>query len=148
MAPCRLEMKIGTGYLRGQHIDCPSGLIRPMTGKIRESMFSILGNIKGMSILDLFSGSGIVALEAISRGATRALLIEKDIGKKKTLYHNMEIIRHNPANPAAVIKCLFRPVEHILKQLARKQPPQQYDIVFMDPPLCNEKKGKPSPYGR
>ncbi|MFW6253274.1 MAG: RsmD family RNA methyltransferase, partial [bacterium] len=62
-------MRITGGSLRGRVVKVPPGEIRPTMDRMRESMFSILGPLHGRSFLDLFGGSGIVALEAVSRGA-------------------------------------------------------------------------------
>ena len=62
-------MRITGGLYRGRGIKCPPGVIRPAMDRMRESLFAVLGNITGCSFLDLFSGSGIVGIEAASRGA-------------------------------------------------------------------------------
>ena len=71
-------MRITGGELRGRIIKCPDGIIRPAMDKMRESVFSILGDLSGKSFLDLFSGSGTIAIEACSRGADFIELVEKD----------------------------------------------------------------------
>jgi 16S rRNA G966 N2-methylase RsmD len=69
--------------------------------RMRESMFSILGSLEGQSFLDLFAGSGVVALEALSRGAIKALLVEKDPGKRKTIMENLQIALFDDKIPGA-----------------------------------------------
>ena len=59
-------MSITGGELRGRTIKCPDGVIRPAMDRMRESLFSILGDLSGKSFLDLFSGSGTIAIEAVS----------------------------------------------------------------------------------
>ena len=71
-------MRITGGVLRGRIIKCPDGIIRPAMDRMRESVFSILGDLSGKSFLDLFSGSGTIAIEAVSRGASQVELCEKD----------------------------------------------------------------------
>ena len=78
-------MRITGGVLRGRKIDCPAGIIRPAMDKMKESVFSILGDIEEHSFLDLFSGSGSIALEASSRGANPVVLVEKDKIKFNTI---------------------------------------------------------------
>ena len=57
-------MRITGGKYRGRRIVCPPGVIRPAMDRMRESLFSILGNLEGISFLDLFSGSGLVGEKA------------------------------------------------------------------------------------
>ena len=81
----------GGKYVRRQ-IACPPGIIRPAMDMMRESMFSILGDIEGVPFLDLFSGSGCVAIEAASRGASPIHLVEMDRGKKETIEKNLAFV--------------------------------------------------------
>ena len=81
-------MRITGGTLKGRIIECPDGIIRPAMDRMRESVFSILGDLTGKSWLDLFSGSGTIAIEAASRGATHIELCEKDKIKTPTLLKN------------------------------------------------------------
>jgi 16S rRNA (guanine966-N2)-methyltransferase len=74
-------MRITGGQYRGRVVKCPPGVIRPAMDRMRESLFSILGSLEGMSFLDMFSGSGVVGLEAASRGAKPVHVVEKDFKK-------------------------------------------------------------------
>ena len=76
----KTEVRIVAGRLRGRKIACfvHPGL-RPTPQMVREALFSILGNaIPGRPFFDLFAGTGVVGLEAVSRGAKRAWLVEQD----------------------------------------------------------------------
>ena len=78
--PSKVELRIVAGSLRGRKIACfvHPGL-RPTPQMVREAFFSILGNaIPGRPFFDLFAGTGVVGLEAVSRGANRAVLVEQD----------------------------------------------------------------------
>ncbi len=116
-------MRINGGVLKGRIIQCPDGVIRPAMDKMKESVFSILGNLDGKSFLDLFSGSGSIALEAASRGADPVWLVEKDTIKIKTLLNNVKIA------PNQII-CKFMAVELFIKRNK-----EQFDIIFCDPPF-------------
>jgi 16S rRNA (guanine966-N2)-methyltransferase len=70
-------VRVAGGELRGRRLKAPRGQ-RPTTERVREAVFSILGDIGGARVLDLFCGSGALAIEALSRGATRAVLIDTD----------------------------------------------------------------------
>jgi 16S rRNA (guanine(966)-N(2))-methyltransferase RsmD len=123
-------MRIIAGELRGRRIESPPGLdTRPMLDRVREAMFSTLGaRLDGANVLDLFAGSGSLGLEALSRGARRARMIEKDPEALAILRKNVELL--GTADRAEIVrgdafrKDLWRPVE----------PAEPYEIVFLDPP--------------
>ncbi len=71
-------MRIVAGTHRGRRIAAPAGTAtRPTADRVREALFSILGPIEGVDVLDLFAGSGALGLEALSRGAASATLVER-----------------------------------------------------------------------
>jgi 16S rRNA (guanine(966)-N(2))-methyltransferase RsmD len=93
--------------------------------KMRESIFAVLlPGLEGASFLDLFSGSGIVGLEAWSRGAAPVVLVEKDPAKRRVLTENAALAEGGA-------KVHIMPVERYLK-FAREGP---FDFVFLDPPF-------------
>ncbi len=116
-------MRITGGKFRGRKIFCPPGIIRPSMDKMREAVFSSLGTMDGLSFLDLFSGSGIIAMEAASRGASRVHAVERDARKRDMLQRNLDI---------ADEYCSFSisPVERFILKRQEK-----FDIVFLDPPF-------------
>jgi len=116
-------MRITGGALKNRIVICPKGIIRPAMDRMRESIFSILGNIQGSSFLDLFSGSGICALEAASRGAYPVSLVEKDAIKFPTILKNVLI---SPKR----IECKRMAVELYIKRNK-----DAFDIVYVDPPF-------------
>lgn len=117
-------MRITSGKYRSLRVKCPPGEIRPAMDRMRESMFGILGNMQGCSFLDLFAGSGIMALEAASRGANMLYLVEKDKKKSKILYDNMKI-----AQEARVQICMMD-VQRFIRAL-----PCSFDFIHLDPPF-------------
>lgn len=119
----------GGKYLR-RNIICPPGTIRPAMDRMRESLFSILGPLTGCSFLDLFSGSGCVAIEAASRGASPIHLVEMDRGKKATIEKNLSFVEEDKK---LFIMDAFR---YILSA------PLSYSIVYADPPFNMEDKVK------
>ena len=120
-------MRITGGTLKGRIIECPDGIIRPAMDRMRESVFSILGDLTGKSWLDLFSGSGTIAIEAASRGATHIELCEKDKIKVSTLLKNVKITEQECG---VQIKCHFMPVEYFIKRCKTS-----FDYIFFDPPF-------------
>ena len=120
-------MRITGGSLKGRIIKCPDGVIRPAMDRMRESVFSILGDLDGKSWLDLFSGSGTIAIEAVSRGSKDVELCEKDKIKITTVLENVSITEKDCG---VKIKCHFMPVEYFIKRCKRK-----FDFIFFDPPF-------------
>lgn len=120
-------MRITGGKLKGRQIKCPDGIIRPAMDRMRESVFSILGDLTGKSWLDLFSGSGTIALEAVSRGANPVDLCEKDKIKVSTVLKNVKIAEKECG---VKVQCHFMPVEYYIKRCKK-----QFDFIFFDPPF-------------
>lgn len=120
-------MRITGGKLKGRIIKCPDGVIRPAMDRMRESVFAIIGDLSGKSWLDLFSGSGTIAIEAASRGSTDIELCEKDKIKVSTVLDNVSITEKELD---IKIKCHFMPVEYFIKRCKR-----QFDFIFFDPPF-------------
>lgn len=123
-------MRITGGNYRGRTIACPKGIIRPAMDRMRESLFSILGNISDYSFLDLFSGSGCVGIEAASRGAEPVVLIEKDTKKKPVILKNMEMVEEE-------ISLKMMSAEKYMAICRRK-----FDLIYMDPPFPMDGKIK------
>ncbi len=120
-------MRITGGTLKGRVLKCPDGVIRPAMDRMRESVFAILGDLAGKSWLDLFSGSGTIAVEAVSRGATNVDLCEKDKIKVKTVLENVSITEKELG---VKIACHFMAVELFLKRCKN-----HFDYIFLDPPF-------------
>ncbi len=122
-------MRVTGGLYRGRNILCPPGIIRPSMDRMRQSLFSILGDMEGLSFLDLFSGSGIIGVEAASRGARPVLLVEKDARKRAVMLKNISFVESS-------IELITAPVERFLKNDARS-----WDLIFLDPPFDFPTKG-------
>ena len=74
-------MRVVAGELGGRRLKAPRGSdVRPTADRVREALFSILGGITGAEVCDLFCGTGALGIEALSRGARRAVLVDTDIG--------------------------------------------------------------------
>lgn len=90
-------MRIVAGNWRGRRLIAPKGdLTRPTADRMREALFSMLvsrvGSFEGLSVLDLFAGSGALGLEALSRGAAHCLFVEQDPAALKALRANVETL--------------------------------------------------------
>lgn len=122
-------MRITGGLLKGRYTETPGGkmAIRPAMDKMRESVFAILGSqLEGASFLDLFSGSGTIALEAVSHGAKSVSLCEMDKAKARIILHNVSMAEEVGVR----IDCHFMAVELFLKRCKG-----QFDFIFLDPPF-------------
>mgnify|MGYP000468806474 CR=1 FL=1 len=118
-------LRITGGILKGRIIQVSAGIleIRPPMDRMRESIFSILNDISGMSVLDIFAGSGIFSFEALSRGASSALCIEKDKTKIASLKKNAMLL-------GVSLQCKALPAELFIKRSK-----ESFDLVFCDPPF-------------
>jgi len=123
-------MRIIAGFHRGRKIEAPEGLItRPMTDRVRENLFNILGpGVAGAIVLDLFCGSGALGLEALSRGAGHATFVDSDRAAAGAVETNCR--RLGLAERARIIR------RDALRPGPWVRPPGggAYGLVFVDPP--------------
>lgn len=121
-------MRIVAGEFKGRRLAGPEGkATRPTSDKVREALFSILGDISGQRVLDLFAGTGAVGLEAISRGAAEAVLVERDRRMASVIDRN---IGDTAGSGDERVKLVHGDA---LKYLAGADP---FDLVFVDPPYA------------
>ena len=128
-------MRISGGESRGRRIAPPRrggsaghAGVRPTSDKVREALFSILGErVNDTVFLELFAGTGAVGIEALSRGARRAVFVDSSPGSVRLIRENIESLGYRER--AAVVS---KDALAFLKKTARELGP--YDIVFADPP--------------
>ncbi|MDP2938009.1 MAG: RsmD family RNA methyltransferase, partial [Candidatus Omnitrophota bacterium] len=118
-------MRIISGKYKGRLIKMPAG-IRPTQNKVRKALFDILGDIQGLSFLELFSGSGAVGFEAVSRGVTDLTLVEYNPSCLMAIRKNIESLE-----PKA---CDVYPKEAGDAIEAFRKNKRKFDIIFLDPP--------------
>jgi len=83
-------MRVIAGSLGGRRLKAPRGSVtRPTSDRVREALFAMLGELDGASVLDLFAGTGALGIEALSRGARRAVFVERDPAAAKVLQGNL-----------------------------------------------------------
>ena len=116
------------GSAGGRRLKTPPGEgTRPTSDRVREALFSALesqlGTLSGHSVLDLYAGSGAVALEALSRGAASATAVESDRRVAR-------LIAANASDLGLALKVIARPVERV----AAESCASAFDVVFADPP--------------
>ncbi|MDD2426492.1 MAG: 16S rRNA (guanine(966)-N(2))-methyltransferase RsmD [Eubacteriales bacterium] len=121
--------RIISGSLRGYNLQTPAGSdTRPTSDRAKEALFSIIGpDIEGARVLDLFAGSGQIALEALSRGAAHAVLCEIDREALKTLFFNIEKTRTSER-----IKVFTYDAKRVVKKLSKEE--FKFDFIYLDPP--------------
>ena len=124
-------MRIISGEFGGRRLKAvPGQNTRPTTDKIKESLFNILGGyFDGGVMLDMYSGSGAVAIEAVSRGMDRAFLFENNRLAQKTIEQNIEITK-SPEQ----FHLKRQNVKQGLKTIASDPAFEPFELVFMDPP--------------
>jgi len=136
-------MKILGGFLKGKNFFMPKG-IRPTQDVIRKAIFDILGqDLDGLEFIDLFAGSGSMAIEAFSRGAKRVVCVEKDLRCAKVIQENMALLKipFEMIDPPALV--IQGDVFWVIKHLGQPTGPagrqgRKFDIAFLDPPFETE----------
>ena len=122
-------MKIIGGVARGRKLKVPKGhAVRPTAARVKESLFNILPHdFSGLRVLDLFAGSGNVSIEALSRGAIAAVLIDESARSAAVIRENLT--RLDLYHRAQV---WVAPVARALRKL--DQAGDKFDLIFLDPP--------------
>ena len=117
-------MNILAGRFKGHNIrTVAKASYRPTASRIRKSIFDILGDLDGCSVLDLFAGSGILGFEAASRGAAEITFVDNDRRNVKLIHLNSQILQ-NQVDIKVVRKDWIRYLRMRYK----------FDIIFADPP--------------
>lgn len=122
-------MRVITGIAKGRKLKTSKGLdVRPTSDRAKESLFNVLGSrVVESRILDLFAGSGAIGIEALSRGANRAVFVDSSPSSCRLVEENLrntgltanaEILRHDTSGA--------------LRSLAGKG--EKFDLIFLDPP--------------
>ncbi len=117
-------MRVVAGAFKGRRLHVPpGGGTRPTADRVREALFSMLADVGGARVLDLYAGSGALGIEALSRGAQSALFVERDRRAAATIERNLGLVGVSAAvRREDVLAFLGRPAE------------AAYDLIFCDPP--------------
>ena len=121
-------MRVISGKARGVNLKTPEGLqTRPTTDRVKEALFSIIHfDLPGANVLDLFGGSGQLGIEALSRGAKRAVFVDAGDAPCKLIRENLK--RAKMEQDAQIIRSDY------LSYLSRCR--EQFHIIFLDPPYA------------
>ncbi len=122
-------MRVIAGRLGGRRLKAPAGRVtRPTSDRVREAVFGMLGDVEDLRVLDLFAGTGALGIEALSRGARRAVFVERDAGAIRALNENLTALG---IAPEAVEVRRADALDALRTAISRQE---TYDLVFIDPP--------------
>jgi 16S rRNA (guanine966-N2)-methyltransferase len=123
-------VRIVAGRFGGRRLKAPKGeATRPTADRVKEALFSVLGPLDGAVVADVFAGTGALGIEALSRGATRAVFIEKSPKALEALRENLTMLAL--AEPEATV--VTTAAERSTKRLTELGP---FDLVLLDPPYA------------
>jgi len=122
-------MRVIAGTHGGRRLKAPGGRrTRPTSDRVREALFAMLGPLAGELVLDLFAGTGALGIEALSRGAGRAVFVERDGAAAAVLAENLAALSIGP--DAAEL----RRGEAMAALRSARERGEAYDLIFIDPP--------------
>ncbi|MEP6994641.1 MAG: 16S rRNA (guanine(966)-N(2))-methyltransferase RsmD [Acidobacteriota bacterium] len=123
----KASVRIGAGRWKGRRLPVPAQA-RPTSDRARQALFNVLGDrVRNARVLDLYAGTGAVGLEAVSRGAASAVLVESDAA---TLIQSLE----GWDSAAGEVRVIDGSASAAMAQLAAAD--ERFDIVFADPPYA------------
>ena len=122
-------MRVIGGAAKGRRLLAPKGqAVRPTSDRVKESLFNILPrDFSGMKVLDLFAGTGNLSIEALSRGAVHAVLVDSSERSAAAIKENLRRLSFT-----AKTEVWTAPAARCLRALARRR--ESFDIIFLDPP--------------
>lgn len=128
-------MRVIAGELKGRRLVAPRGMTtRPTLDRVKEALFSILGDIRGARVLDCFAGTGSLGIEAISRGAVQVTFVEADRNALTALRRNIAALHLE-----TFVRILPQRLERVLK--TAPWPVGAFDLAFFDPPYAMIRDG-------
>ena len=126
-----MGVRVVAGSAKGRRLAAPAGLVtRPTPNRVREAVFNSLyslGAVEDARVLDLFAGTGALGIEALSRGASEAVFVERDQAAAVVLRGNLEA-----TGLAGAATVMVLDVEAALAELA----PRRFDVALVDPPYA------------
>jgi 16S rRNA (guanine966-N2)-methyltransferase len=120
-------VRVVAGQFRGRRLSAPAGRsTRPTADRVREALFSILGPLDGVRVLDLFAGSGALGIEALSRGAEAAVFVDSDPRAMAAIRRNLDAIGVDaPVHRRDALAYLSAATD------------APFGLVFLDPPYSS-----------
>ena len=130
-----IGLRVTGGTLGGRRLRAPRGGVRPSADRVREATFTRLGDLAGAAVLDLYAGSGVLGVEAISRGAASVVFVERAPGSLSVLRANVELLGLGP-----VARIERGDAPRTVRRLGRSG--QRFDLVLLDPPYAGDELGR------
>jgi 16S rRNA (guanine966-N2)-methyltransferase len=122
-------VRVIAGQLGGRRLRAPKGRVtRPTSDRVREAVFAMLGGVEDARVLDLFAGSGALGIEALSRGAERAVFVERDAAVVRVLRGNLADL------DIAEASVEVRRADVLAALQSARARKETYDLLFIDPP--------------
>lgn len=140
-------MRVIAGRLGGRKLIAPRGRgTRPTSDRVREAIFSMLGELDGCAVLDLFAGTGALGIEALSRGAILAVFVERNASALLALRRNLASLGLDrpaigPGGEPPLVEVWQGDVLGALDRAAAAG--EQYDLIFADPPYAQAEDWAP-----
>ena len=132
-------MRVIAGTARGRRLAVPPGrAVRPTSDRVREALYSILGDVAGLRVLDAWAGTGALGIEALSRGAARATFVEQAGKVAEVLRGNLRTAGVDDV-AAVVVADVLRWAQDPPRRtppLRRGEPTEPFDLVLADPPYA------------
>jgi 16S rRNA (guanine966-N2)-methyltransferase len=130
-------MRVIAGEAKGRRLKAPKGReLRPTGDRVKEALFNILPHdLSGRKVLDLFAGTGNLSIEALSRGAEEAVLVDISRDAVQVIEENLRALKF-----AAKSQVLTAPVFKSVRMLSRRE--KKFDLIFLDPPYDKELVGE------
>lgn len=126
-----MSVRVIAGDFKRRVLKTPPGLLtRPTGARVREALFSILGDLANLEVLDLYAGSGALGIEALSRGAARATFVENE-------RHALACIRDNVRVLGVEARTTVLALDVERAQSALGSSKQRFDLIFCDPPWAH-----------
>jgi len=117
------------GAFGGRRLKAPRGrTTRPTSERVREALFAMLGEIASLKVLDVFAGAGGLGIEALSRGAARAVFVERDASALRALRANLDALGLGDE------RAQVRRADALAALRTAREQEETYDLVFIDPP--------------
>jgi 16S rRNA (guanine966-N2)-methyltransferase len=123
-------MRIISGELGGRDLGTVPHGVRPTSDRVRESLFSALGNLDALRVLDLFAGTGALGLEALSRGASEVVFVERSRRIARELAGRLDRLGLGDCD---ALEILVMDAQKGIRRL-QSDPERRFDLVFLDPP--------------
>lgn len=122
-----IGMRVITGKYKGRKLVAPKNDTRPTLDRAKETLFNMLGDLNGAKVLDLFAGSGQIALECLSRGADCAVMCDSGKDAQAAIVANFKQLGQQPQ----LFRCDYM-------QCLRALGGQKFDLVYLDPPYKSD----------